>query len=258
MKIAVLVKEVPDTYGARKLDLETGIADRAASEAVLDEISERALEVALTHADGHAGTEVVVVGMAPASAAATLRKGLSMGADSVLHIVDDALSGADIGLTAEVLAAAVRRLGADLVIAGDMSTDGAGGVIPSMIAEHLGMPQLTSLSSVHIEEGSVSGTRASDLGVMAVSASLPAVISITESLPDARFPNFKGIMAAKKKPFEVLSAGDLSIDAVDASGSRSIMIAVEARPPRTAGVTVVDDGNGGSKIAEFLIQSRLV
>ncbi|MDW4572101.1 electron transfer flavoprotein subunit beta/FixA family protein [Microbacterium sp. M3] len=257
MKIVVLVKEVPDTYGDRKLSLETGLADRAASETVLDEIGERALEVALSYADKTPGTEVVVLSMTPESASATVRKGLAMGAASAVQVVDDALLGADMGLTAEVLAAALRRTGFDLVIAGNQSTDGSGGVVPVMIAEILDVPSATYLNAVEIGEGTVSGTRASDGATMQVSAPLPAVISITEALPDARFPNFKGIMAAKKKPFETLSLADLEIDAHDPEASRSIVIALSEKPPREAGVKIVDEGDAGEKLAEFLIQNRL-
>ncbi len=134
MKIVVLVKEVPDTYGDRKLNLETGLADREASEAVIDEIGERALELALKYADANEGTEVAVLSLAPGGATSTLRKGLAMGAGSATHISDEALRGADLGLTAETLAGAIRRVGFDLVITGNVSTDGSGGMIPAMLA----------------------------------------------------------------------------------------------------------------------------
>jgi electron transfer flavoprotein beta subunit len=258
MKIVVLVKVVPDTYGDRKLDLETGLADRAASDAVLDEIGERAVEVALSYADQNPGTEITVVSMGPEWAATTIRKTLAMGAGSALQVVGDSLRGADMGLTAEVLAAAVTRTGFDLVITGNLSTDGAGGVLPAMLAEHLGVPHLTALSRVEITESRVTGDRASDAGSMRVSADLPAVISITEALPDARFPNFKGIMAAKKKPFEVVSPDDLGIDPEDAAAGRSILVAVAEKPPRAGGVKIVDEGDAGERLAEFLVQNRLV
>ncbi|SDG63646.1 electron transfer flavoprotein subunit beta/FixA family protein [Microbacterium pygmaeum] len=258
MKIVVLVKEVPDTYGDRKLSLETGLADRGASETVLDEIGERSLEVALSFADKHPGTEVVVLSMAPEGSAATVRKGLAMGAASAVHVADPELVGADLGLTAEVLAAAVQRTGFDLVIAGNLSTDGTGGVIPAMVAELLGVPQLTALVAVEITDGSVSGTRATDAGTMQVSAPLPAVISITEAMPDARFPNFKGIMAAKKKPFETVTLADLAIDAADPAAARSIVLAIAEKPPRSAGTKIVDEGDAGEKLADFLAQNRLV
>ncbi|MEV8367922.1 electron transfer flavoprotein subunit beta/FixA family protein [Microbacterium sp. NPDC064584] len=258
MKIVVLVKEVPDTYGDRRLSLETGLADRAGSETVLDEIGERALEVALSYADKTPGTEVVVLSMAPESASVTVRKGLAMGAGSAVQVVDVGLLGADLGLTAEVLAAALQRTGFDLVIAGNQSTDGVGGVVPAMVAEILDVPSVTYLGAVEIGEGVVSGTRASDGASMQVTAPLPAVISITEALPDARFPNFKAIMAAKKKPFETLSLAELEIEPHDPAASRSIVIGLSEKPPRGAGVKIVDEGDAGQKLADFLIQNRLV
>ncbi|MDN5558349.1 MAG: electron transfer flavoprotein subunit beta/FixA family protein [Ruaniaceae bacterium] len=259
MKIVVLLKEVPDTYTDRALNLETGLADRGASDPVVDEINERALEVALAYADSAPGeVEVSVMTMAPATATASIRKGLAMGASSGVHIADAALLGAGLGLTAEVLAAAIRAQDADLIVAGNQSTDGAAGMLPTMLAELLGMPGLTSLSSVTIEPERVSGARASDSAVMQVSAPLPAIISITEELPDARFPNFKGIMAAKKKPLETRSLADLGIDAADISASRSIMLSISERPPRTVGVKVTDDGTAAQQLATFLAENRLV
>jgi electron transfer flavoprotein beta subunit len=257
MKIVVLVKEVPDTYGDRKLDLETGLADRAASERVLDEIGERALEVALSHADAHDGTEVTVMTMASADAAATLRKGLAMGAATAVQVTDDALAGADLGVTAKVLAAALKREGFDLVITGNLSTDGAGGVLPAMIAEHLAVPHATALAAVEISDTAVRGTRAGDAGTATVSAALPAVISITEALPDARFPNFKGIMAAKKKPFSTVTLSDLDVDIDVAAAPQTIMTAIAEKPPRGAGVKIVDEGDAAEKLAAFLIENRL-
>ncbi|MDR6689258.1 electron transfer flavoprotein beta subunit [Microbacterium sp. 1154] len=253
MKIVVLIKEVPDTWGERRLDLETGLVDRAGSAPVLDEIDERAVEAALSHADAHPGTEVVVLTMAPASATATVRKALAMGATSAVHIVDDALRGADLLLTADVLAAAIRRTGFDLVVAGNLSTDGGGGVVPAMVAELLGVPQLTALSSLEVTDDAVSGDRVSDAGTMRVSAPLPAVVSVTEALPEGRFTTFKGIMAAKKKPYETLDAAEVGVEAEDPAQARYIMLAVAERPPREAGTKIVDEGDAGEKLAAYLV-----
>lgn len=258
MKIFVLVKEVPDTYSDRRLSLETGLADRGASEAVLDEITERALELALEYADANPGTEIVALSMAPESATASLRRALAIGAGSAVHVVDDELVGADLGLTAEVLAAAIRRHQPELVIAGDVSTDGGGGVIPAMIAEHLGYTQLTALKAVEITSDSVSGTRLTDFGEQPVSASLPLVMSITEAFSEARFPNFKGIVAAKKKPIEVLSLADLGVSADPTAAPRAIMISVAQKPPRAGGIKIIDEGDAGVQLAEFLVQKQLV
>ena len=258
MKLIVLVKEVPDTYGDRKLDLETGLADRAASESVLDEISERALEAALAYADANEGTEVTVLSLAPAGSVATIRKALAMGAGSAIHVADEALLGADITLTAEVLAAAIQRAGFDLVIAGNASTDGTSGMVPAAIAERLGIPHASRLSSIEISDAAVSGTRPVDGGTQKITAQLPAIASITEALPEARFPNFKGIMAAKKKPLETLTLAELGIEADRPDVARTIMLTVAEKPPRAAGVKIVDEGDAGEKLAEFLIQNRLV
>lgn len=257
MKIIVLVKEVPDTYSDRKLDLETGLADRGASDPVLDEISERSLEVALSYADGHEGVEVVALSVAPENASATVRKALAVGAGRAVQVIDEELHGADIMLTAEVLAAASRNEGFDLIITGNTATDGMSGMVPAALAEHLGVALLTGLSEVEITDSAVNGRRPVDGGVQQVSATLPAVISITEALPDGRFPSLKGIMAAKKKPLETLSLADLNVTVDNAASPRSIMLSISEKPPREAGIKIVDEGDAGERIADFLVENRL-
>lgn len=257
MKIVVLLKEVPDTYGERKLDPLTGLADRSANDAVVDEIGERALEAALSHAAQNPETEVTVLSMGPSSTVAALRKALSMGATKAIHINDDGLLGADLGLTAETLAAAIKRSNFDLVIAGNLSTDGSGGVLPAMLAEFLEVPHLTNLASVAIDHWVVTGQRTTDSGVATLSAELPAVISVTESLPAARLPNFRGILAAKKKPLESLGLADLGVDAADESIGRSIVLAVAERPARQAGTKIIDDGDAAEQLAKYLVTNRL-
>ena len=257
MKLIVLVKEVPDTFGDRTLDLETGLADRSASDAVLDEISERAIEAALSYAADHPDTQVTLLALAPESAVTSIRKGLAMGADQAIHIVDPALLGADVMLTSEVLAAAIARAGFDLVISGNASTDGASGMVAAAIAERLGVAHASGLAALELSDTQVAGPRPVDGGVQRVTAPLPAVVSITEALPDPRFPNFKGIMAAKKKPFETLTLADLGIDAERQDVARSIMLAVAEKPARAAGVKIVDAGDAGEQLADFLFENRL-
>jgi electron transfer flavoprotein beta subunit len=258
MKIVVLVKPVPDTYGERVLSLETGLADRAASETVLDEITERALEAAIKHAESAEGVEVVALTMAPGDAQASLRKALAMGAASAVHVADERLAGADYVRTAEVLAAALRRTGYDLIVAGNGSTDGTGGVLPAMLAELLELPLATRLETMEITADAVRGTRATDGGAMTVAAPLPAIVSVTETFPDPRFPALRGIMGAKKKPLEVLTLDDLEVDADETAAPRSIMTAVAQRPPRAAGEIITDEGDAAERIVAFLADRRLV
>lgn len=255
MKIVVLVKQVPDTEDPRELDLQTGLLNRAAAEPVIDEINERALEVALKVKDDAKDTEIVVLTMGPDGANAALRKALSMGADSAVHVLDDALAGSDIARTAAVLAAAVKSTGFDVLIAGNESTDGRGGVIPVMIAEHLGLPHLSSLNSVEITDGAVNGVRAGESGTLTVHTALPAVITVTERTEEARFPNFKGILGAKKKPLSVVTLAELGIEE---PAARSTVLSTAQRPAREAGRKVVDEGNAGVELAEYLIAERLV
>lgn len=257
MKIAVLIKEVPDTGADRALDQQTGLADRAASEAVLDEIGERTLEVALKVLDADPDTQITVLSMGPDSIQPTLRKALAMGAADAVQITDEQLLGADLVLTAQVLAAALRRHEYDLILAGNMSTDGSAGMLPVMLAELLSLPAATSLSKISIADGVLSGTRELEGATAKVSTPLPAIASITEALPDARFPNFKGIMAAKKKPIEVLSLADLGVEALPDDTARSIMLSVTQRPPREPGTIMNDDGQAGAALVEFLAKNNL-
>lgn len=255
MKIVVLMKQVPDTWGDRKLDLTTGWVDRDSSAPVIDEINERALEAALTAAEDNKGAEVVVVTMAPGDVSESLKKALAMGCDAAIHICDDLLAGADAGKTSAVLAGVIRAQGADLVVAGNESTDGRGGVVPAMIAEHLGMPHLGMLGSIEVSDSVVRGVRRIDGGSQNVHADLPAVISVNEGNPDARFPSFKGIMGAKKKPVTVLTLAD--IDAALPAGTSTVTSTV-VRPARAAGTIVTDDGTAAEQLVDFLASNRLI
>jgi len=255
VKIVVLVKEVPDTYEPRRLDLATGLLDRAASDAVVDEINERALEVALQVKDSAKDTEIVAIAMGPAEAKDGLKKALQMGADRAVHILDDALAGSDALATARVLAAAVAREQPHLVLAGNESTDGRGGIVPAMIAELLGLPLAGSLGSVEIDENAIRGTRTTDVEITTVAAALPAVVTVTEKSAEARFPSFKGVMAAKKKPTDVVTASALGVAPPEA---RTVMRTTAERPARAAGTTIEDDGSGGTQLAEWLLARGLV
>jgi electron transfer flavoprotein beta subunit len=260
MNIVVLVKQVPDTWSERKLTDADHTLDRESADAVLDEINERAVEEALLLQEAHGG-EVTVIAMGPDRATDAIRKALSMGADKAIHVNDEALHGSDVLATAKVLAKAIGTVeNVDLVIAGNEATDGRAGAVPAILAELLGLPQVTQLRKVTVEGTTVKGERETDDGVAFVEASLPAVISVTEKINEPRYPSFKGIMAAKKKPVSTLTVADLGIDAseVGLSGAWTQVLEASPKPPRSAGQRVEDGGDGGTKIAEYLVGQKLI
>jgi electron transfer flavoprotein beta subunit len=258
--IVVLVKQVPDTYSERKLTDGDFTLDRDSADAVLDEINERAVEEALLLKEAHGG-EVTVVSVGPERAGEAIRKALSMGADKAVHVSDPALHGADVIQTAKVLAAAIGRVeGAELVIAGNEASDGGGGAVPAILAELLGYPQLTHARKVELDGTTIKVDRETDDGITHLEASLPAVISVGEKINEPRYPSFKGIMAAKKKPVDTLTAADLGIDAGEVGLANAWSAVVEAlpKPPRTAGQKVADEGDGGARIAAYLVSQKLI
>ncbi|HEY0639101.1 MAG TPA: electron transfer flavoprotein subunit beta/FixA family protein [Pseudonocardiaceae bacterium] len=260
MNIVVLVKQVPDTWSERRLSESDHTLDRDSADAVLDEINERAVEAALQLQEAHGG-EVTVVCMGPDRATDAIRKALSMGADKAVHLTDDALRGSCAVQTARALAKAIGTVGEyDLVIAGDESTDGASGAVPAMLAELLDLPQLTRARSLSIDGTTITVERETDDGLTTASASLPAVVSVNEKINDPRYPSFKGIMAAKKKPVSTLGLADAGIDPSEVGLANATTTVLEAapRPPRTAGQKVTDEGDGGRKIIEYLIAQKLV
>ncbi|EHR62546.1 electron transfer flavoprotein subunit beta/FixA family protein [Saccharomonospora cyanea] len=258
--IVVLVKQVPDTYSERKLSENDHTLDRESADAVIDEINERAVEEALKIKEAGEG-EVTVLCVGPDRATDAIRKALSMGADKAIHVSDEALHGSDLIATAKVLAAAVRKVGnVDLVIAGNEASDGRGGAVPAALAELLGMPQLTHARQVTVEGGSIKVDRETEDGITHLEASLPAVVSVTEKINEPRYPSFKGIMAAKKKPVETLTVADLGVDAgeVGLANAGSAVLEAAPKPPRTAGQKVTDSGDGGTKVAEYLVAQRII
>jgi electron transfer flavoprotein beta subunit len=257
MNIVVLVKQVPDTESERKLMPGAGTLDRAAADGLINELDEYAIEEGLRLVEAHGG-EVTILSMGPARAAESIRKALSMGADKAVHVLDDGIAGSDALATSAILAAA--SAGFDLVIAGAESTDARTGVMAAMLAERLGVPQLTLASKVDVDGSSVTVRRVSDEGIEVVSGSMPAVISVMEKINEPRYPSFKGIMAAKKKPVQTLTLADLSVDAgsVGLDGSLTSVADFAARPPRAAGVIVKDEGEGGTAVAAFLAERKFI
>ncbi len=215
--IVVLIKQVPDTWSERKLKDGDWTLDREAADAVLDEINERAVEEALLirekeAADGTEGS-VTVLTAGPERATEAIRKALSMGADKAVHLLDEGLHGSDVVQTGWALARALGTIeGTELVIAGNEATDGTGGAVPAIIAEYLGLPQLTHLRKLSLEGDKITGERETDDGVFTIEATLPAVVSVNEKINEPRFPSFKGIMAAKKKEVTKLTLAEIGVE----------------------------------------------
>ncbi len=259
MKIAVLVKEVPDTWGERRIDPITKRVDRSGAR-VIDEINEKAVEAALLVKEANSGSEVTAITMGPGSALDTLRKALAMGADNGIHILDDGLSGSDAMQTSAALAAALKGKGFDLIVAGNESTDGRTAAVPAMLAERLGLAQLTFLRTLAVTGTTVTGERLTEDGYLDVTAQLPALVSVTEQIAEARYPNFKGILSAKKKPVAVLGVADLGLpaDEVGGANSWSVVEGVTARPARSSGTIVTDDGTAAAALVHYLASAKLI
>lgn len=260
MNIVVLVKQVPDTAAERTLTGADHTLDRENSDLVLDEINERAAEEALTLKEA-TDAEVTVVSMGPDSALDAIRKVLAMGADRGIHVCDDRLRGADVVTTAKVLAAAVGTVtDVDLVLAGDAATDGQASAVPAMVAELLGLPQLTHVRELALDAGRVRAERETDRGEATLDAPLPALVSVTEKINEPRYPSFKGIMAAKKKPVTTVGLDDLFPDADHAAFlvTRTRVVEAVPRPARAAGTVVTDDGSAARRLFDHLLAQKLL
>ncbi len=260
MNIVVLIKQVPDTWSVRTLADSDHTLDRASADVVLDEINERAVEEALQLKEATGG-EVTVVTMGPERAADAVRKALSMGADKAVHLSDEGLHGSCAVQTAKALATVIGTLGdIDLVIAGNEATDGTVGAIAAMVADVLGLPELTHARKVTVEGRTVTVERETDDAITVLQADLPAVVSVNEKINEPRYPSFKGIMAAKKKPIATLSLADAGIEssAVGLANATSTVIESSPRPPRLAGQVVTDEGDGAAKLAAYLIGQKLI
>jgi electron transfer flavoprotein beta subunit len=265
MNIVVLVKQVPDTYSERKLTDSDHTLDRDASDAVIDEINERSVEAALQLKEAHGG-EVTVVCMGPERATDAIRKALSMGADKAVHLSDEALHGSDAVQTAKVLASLITSTvgqpgdGFDLVIAGNEASDGRSGAVPAMVADLLELPALTHAQELSVDDGTVNVTRGTDEGITKLTSELPALVSVGEKLNEPRYPSFKGIMAAKKKPVQTITLADAGIDPGQVGLANALATVTEAapKPPKTAGERIEDEGDGGDKVAAFLASQKII
>ena len=260
MNIVVLVKQVPDSGNPRTLKDSDNTVDRENADLVLNEMDEYAIEEALLIKENQGDGEVTVLSVGPESATDTIRKALQMGADKGVHVTDPAIHGSDAIATAKVIAGALGKIEWDIVISGAESTDGRVTVIPAMLAEITGATQLTSARKLTFEGTDVTAERQIDGGYEVVKGQLPAIISVWDTINEPRYPSFKGIMQAKKKPIDTLALADTGVDAseVGLENAWSEVIEWAPRPPRQAGQAITDEGDGGVKLVEYLVGQKLI
>jgi electron transfer flavoprotein beta subunit len=259
MKIVVLVKQVPDSGADRTLRTDDNTVDRASANNVINEMDEYAIEEALRIREAH-GAEVTLLTMGPERAAESIRKALSMGPDKAVHVVDDALHGSCALSTSAVLAAALRQLEPDVVICGAESTDARGQLMPHMLAERLGVAALTGARKVTVDGSTLTIERQTEEGYEVVRAATPAVVSVWDTINEPRYPSFKGIMEAKKKPVSTLTLADLGVEpgTTGTAGASTAVVEHSKRPPRSGGQKVDDNGDGGTALVGFLATEKFV
>ncbi len=259
MNIVVCVKQVPDTWAERTLNASDKTLDRAKVDTVMNEIDEYAVEEAIRLKEAHGG-EVTIVTMGPDRALDTIRKALSMGADKAVLLSDEALHGSCVMQTSDALAKVIGTLEYDLVICGSEATDSRLSVMAPLLAERLGLPQLSLARKVTVEPGSsVTIERQTENGYTVVTSALPAVVSVVEKINEPRYPSFKGIMAAKSKPTTTLTAADAGLEGeLGLAGATSQVDEFTPRPPRSGGEIVKNEGDGGTKVADFLVSQKLI
>ncbi|HVM04594.1 MAG TPA: electron transfer flavoprotein subunit beta/FixA family protein [Acidimicrobiales bacterium] len=259
MKVAVCVKQIPDPATPGRLDPATNTLVRD-GRLILDDSDAYGVEMALRLVDAAGGGEVVAVSMAPRGETGGLRTALAMGADRAVLVSDDALAGSDALATAKVLAAAVRRIDPDLVVAATESTDGYTGTVPVQLAELLGLPSVTFARKVEVAGGSLHVERQTEAGYDEVACPLPALVTVTAGVVEPRYPSFKGIMAAKGKPVDQVTVADLGLAAahVGWEGARQEITEVAAAEARKAGEVVEDAGEAHERIVEYLERLKVV
>ena len=258
MNIVVCAKQIPDPASPGELDPDDHTLKRD-GKLILDESDMYGVEMALQLVDAAGGGEVALVSMAPNGEVGGLRTALAMGAAKAVLVSDPALSGSDALTTAKVLAAATKRLGeVDLIIAGTESTDGYTGTVPEQVAEVLGLPSVTFAKSVAVDDGVLKVNRQTEAGYDEVTCPLPAVVSVTAGVVEPRYPSFKGIMAAKSKPVDTVTAADLGVSPVGWDGAGQQIVDIVDAPERQSGEIIEDDGDAHTKIVEFLAGLKVI
>jgi electron transfer flavoprotein beta subunit len=256
VKIAVCVKHVPE--GSSRIDASSKRLDRS-GEGALNHFDANAVEEAL-RLKGDSDVEVVVVSLGPAKAADSLRKALAMGADRAVLVSDDAAAGSDLVATSRILAAALEKESADLVLFGQQASDSDGAVLWAAIAERLKRPVVSQAAELSLTDGTLRIKRQTEFGYDLIESALPAVVAVSDAINEPRYPSLKGIMGAKKKPFDTLSLADVGVDAGAAgeAGSKTTVVALADPPARGDARKIEGDGDAAQAIVDFLAEKRLV
>jgi electron transfer flavoprotein beta subunit len=263
VRIVVLVKPVPDTAsGGERLRPDDRRLDRPAVPAVVNANDEYALEAALKLTEAHGG-EVMLVSMAGPGAPDTMRKALAMGAASGTLVTDDSLAGSDTLSTAKVLAAVLRDMDYDLLLAGADTSDGGAGVVPAGVATLLGLPYLSYAAKIepNPEAGTVRVNRISATGYEVLESPMPALVVATQALGEPRYPSLKGIMAARSKTLETKTLADVAVgdQAVGGAVATSKVVGSEAPPPRAATRVIREPADEAARqVLEFLVERRII
>jgi electron transfer flavoprotein beta subunit len=259
VKIAVCVKEVPDASAPKRIDPQTFRLDRSVPGA-LNEFDTHALEEALRVKEQAGEGEVVAVLMGPPKSADSLRKALAIGADRAVHIADDAVAGSDLVPTSKVLANALEREEAGLILFGQQGSDSDGAVLCAAVADRLRLPLISQAASLELSDGKAKVKRQTEYGYDVIEAPLPCVIAVSDAINDPRYPSLKGIMGAKKKPQDGATVADLGLTPGDVGeqGSRTEVYAVGEPPPRTKSRRIEDDGNAAQAIVDYLTEKKLI
>jgi electron transfer flavoprotein beta subunit len=258
VKIAVCVKQVPDATAVRRIDPDTKRLDRS-GEAALNPTDVNAVEEALRVKEAHGG-EVVVVSVGPEKATESLRKALAMGADRALLVADEAAAGSDLVATSRVLAQALEREQADLVLFGQQSSDSDGAVMWAAVADRLRRPLVSQVAELTVDGDSITGKRQTEFGYDVIRAALPAVVAVSDAINEPRYPSLKGIMSAKSKPADTLSLAELGIEPGQAgeAGSRTVVSALGPPPAKGDQVKIEDDGSAAEQIVAYLVEKKLI
>ncbi|MEK6275360.1 MAG: electron transfer flavoprotein subunit beta/FixA family protein [Actinomycetota bacterium] len=259
MKIAVCVKEVPDSAVHKRIDPSTKRLERS-GESALNHFDTQAVEEALKVKEAEGESEVVLVSLGPAGALDSLRKALAMGADRAVLVTDEAAAGSDLVATSRALAAVLEREGADLILFGQQSSDSDGAVLWAAVADRLRRPVISQVAELTVADGKVRGKRQTEFGYDVIEAPLPVVVAVSDAINEPRYPSLKGIMGAKSKPQETLTAAELGLEGGDLGeeGSGTTVLALGDPPPRGDARKIEDDGSAAQQIVDFLAEKKLL